>query len=247
MVWREFQVKYMNSLLGSIWSVLHPVAMVFVYTVIFSKIMRARVAGIDDTLAFGLFVCAGLLTWGFFSELLGRCPNLFIDQANLLKKVHFPRLTLPLTLLLSSLINFSIIFAIFLVFLILTGRFPGYVIISFVPLLIIQQTFAIGLGMILGTLNVFFRDVGHFLNIVLQFWFWLTPIVYPISIVPDNAIYLLNLNPMTKIIVAYQDIILHQKWPVWDEFGFHVFLSLITLLLGYIVFKSLSGDIVDEL
>ena len=247
MVWREFQVKYMNSLLGSIWSVLQPVAMVFVYTVIFSKIMRARVAGIDDALAFGLFVCAGLLTWGFFSELLGRCPNLFIDQANLLKKVHFPRLTLPLTLLLSSLINFCIIFGIFLVFLILTGRFPGYVIISFLPLLIIQQTFAIGLGMILGTLNVFFRDVGHFLNIVLQFWFWLTPIVYPISIVPDNALYLLNLNPMTKIIVAYQDIILRQKWPVWDEFGFHVLLALITLLVGYIVFKSLSGDIVDEL
>ncbi|MBT8490485.1 MAG: ABC transporter permease, partial [Deltaproteobacteria bacterium] len=230
-----------------IWSILQPVAMVFVYTVIFSKIMRARVAGIDDTLAFGLFICAGLFTWAFFSELLGRCPNLFIDQANLLKKVNFPRLTLPATLLLSSTINFSIIFGIFLSFLILTGRFPGYVIISFLPLLLIQQAFALGLGMILGTLNVFFRDVGHFLNIVLQFWFWLTPIVYPFAIVPENIRNLLNLNPMTKIIVAYQQIILNGDWPQWEQFIFHVVIALGTLILGYMVFKSLSDDIVDEL
>jgi len=247
MVWREFQGKYLNSLLGSIWSILHPVAMVFVYTVIFSKIMRARVIGIDDTIAFGLFICSGLFTWSFFSELLGRCPNLFIDQANLLKKVNFPRLILPVTLLLSAIINFSIIFAIFLIFLIISGRFPGYAIISFVPLLIIQQAFALGIGMILGALNVFFRDVGHFLNIILQFWFWLTPIVYPFTIVPENTRRLLSLNPMTKIIVAYQQIILHGEWPQWEQYVFHTFIALGTLVIGYFVFKGLSDDIVDEL
>jgi len=247
MVWREFQGRYLNSLLGSLWAVLHPIAMVFVYTAIFSKIMQARIGGSEDPLAYGLFICAGLFTWAFFVELIGRCPNLFIDQANLLKKVNFPRLTLPITLLLSATINFSIIFGIFLTFLIVTGRFPGFVIISFVPLLLIQQAFALGLGMILGSINVFFRDVGHFLNIVLQFWFWLTPVVYPSTIVPENVRNLLNLNPMTKIIIAYQEIILHGDWPQWEQFGLHFFIALGTLVLGYTVFKALSDDILDEI
>jgi lipopolysaccharide transport system permease protein len=247
MVLREFQGRYMNSLLGSVWSILQPVAMVFIYTVIFSKIMRARIAGVDDTLAFGLFICSGLLTWGFFAELLNRCPNLFIDQANLLKKVNFPRTTLPVTLLLSATINFGIVFGIFLIFLIFSGRYPGSAIIAFVPLLAIQQAFAIGMGMVLGAVNVFFRDVGHFLNIVMQFWFWLTPIVYPLSILPEKVRRILEFNPMTKLILAYQEIILYGKWPDWVQFRFHIIGALLSLIVGYLVFKGLSDDIVDEL
>ena len=247
MVWREFRGRYLNSLLGSIWSILNPMAMVFVYTVIFSKLMRARIDGVDDSMAFGLFICAGLLSWGFFSELLSRCPNIFIDQANLLKKVSFPRTTLPVILLFSTTINFAIIFIIFLIFLILTGRFPGWAIISFIPLLLMQQAFALGLGMLLGTLNVFFRDVGHFLSIVLQFWFWLTPIVYPMSILPERIYDMLKLNPMTQLVVAYQNIILLGKWPNWDQFRFHIIITFVILIIGFSVFKKLSVDIVDEL
>jgi len=247
MVWREFQSRYLNSLLGSIWSILNPVAMVFVYTVIFSKIMGARVAGVDDTLAFGLFLCSGLFTWAYFSELLLRCPNLFIDQSNLLKKVNFPRIILPIVILLSATINFFIIFGIFNIFLIVTGRFPGLAILAFIPLLMIQLAFALGMGMILGTLNVFFRDIGHFINIVLQFWFWLTPIVYPMSILPENIRHLLRLNPMTDLIGAYQQIILYGDWPRWEQFRYHVPVALVVMALGYLVFKGLSDDIVDEL
>jgi lipopolysaccharide transport system permease protein len=247
MVWREFQSRYLNSLLGSVWSILNPIAMVFIYSVIFSKIMGARVSGVDDTLAFGLFLCSGLFTWGYFSELLSRCPNLFIDQSNLLKKVNFPRIILPIVILLSATINFIIIFGIFIIFLIVTGRFPGIAILAFIPLLVIQLAFALGLGMILGTLNVFFRDIGHFINIVLQFWFWLTPIVYPPSILPESIRDLLSLNPMTDLIGAYQQIILYGDWPRWEQFRFHIPVALVVMVLGYLIFKGLSDDIVDEL
>ena len=148
MIVREFRVRYLHSLFGSIWSILNPLAMIVVYTIIFSKIMRARLAGVDDTMAFGVFLCAGLLTWGFFSEVLNRCQFIFIEQTNLLKKVRFPRITLPVILLLSSALNFSIIFGIFLIFLILTGRFPGWSILGFFPLLLIQQGFALGFGIL---------------------------------------------------------------------------------------------------
>ncbi len=247
MVWREFWGRYLGSLLGSIWSVLNPMAMIFIYTVIFSKIMRARLPGVDDTMGYGIFLCAGLLTWGFFSELLGRCPNIFIEQANLLKKVNFPRITLPVILLSSSAVNFAIIFTIFISFLLISGRFPGWAILAFLPLLLIQQAFALGLGMVLGTLNVFFRDVGQFLGIVLQFWFWLTPIVYSVTVLPERARSVIELNPMTQLVAAYQQIILHGSWPQWGQFRFHAIGALTVLTIGFLVFRRLSGEVVDEL
>lgn len=247
MVGREFRIRYLNSLFGSIWSILNPLAMIFVYTVIFSKIMQARLAGNNDTMAYGIFLCAGLLPWGFFSELLARSPNIFIEHANLLKKINFPRVTLPVILFLSTAINFVIIFSIFLLFLLIAGRFPGLSIFAFVPLLIIQQAFALGLGMVLGTMNVFFRDVGQFIGIVLQFWFWLTPIVYPATILPQRIRSIIDLNPMTSLVAAYQDLVLEGRWPEWSLFRFQIIGALLTLLIGFVVFRKLSGDIVDEL
>jgi len=247
MVWREFHGRYLGSLLGSIWAILNPLAMILIYTIIFSKVMGAKLGGIDDTMAYSMFICAGLLTWGFFSELLGRCQTIFIDQANMLKKVSFPRITLPIILLFSSSINFAIIFCLFLLFLLITGRFPGWSLLGFLPLLLIQQTFAIGLGILLGTLNVFFRDVGQFVGIVLQFMFWLTPIVYPVTILPEWVRNIIELNPMTQLIVAYQQIILHGQWPNWAQFQFHIIGAMTALFVGFIVFQKLSGDIVDEL
>lgn len=247
MVGREFRVRYLGSLFGSIWSILNPMAMIFIYTVVFSKIMKARLAGVNDTLAYGVFLCAGLITWGFFAELLSRCQNIFIEQANLLKKVRFPRITLPASLFLTTGLNFSIIFSIFLLFLLFTGRFPGISILGFFPLLILQQALALGLGLFLGTLNVFFRDIGHFIGIVLQFWFWLTPVIYPISILPDRIRKIIELNPMTEIVLAYQQIVLQNKWPEWNTFFYHAFAAAIVMAAGSLMFIKLSGDIVDEL
>jgi len=247
MVVREFRVRYLGSLLGSVWSILNPLAMIFIYTIIFSKVMRARLAGVDDTMAFGIFLCSGLITWGFFSELLSRCQNIFIEQANMLKKIRFPRIALPAVLFLSCSLNFLIIFGIFAVFLLLTGRFPGWSFVGFLPLLMIQQGFALGFGVFLGTLNVFFRDIGHFIGIVLQFWFWLTPIVYPITILPERIRDLIELNPMTQIVLNYQQIVLQNAWPSWDKLYYHIVGSLVFMVLGAIVFTRLSGDIIDEL
>jgi len=247
MVWREFKGRNLHSLLGSLWSVLNPLAMIIVYTVIFSKIMSAKLPGINDTMGYSMFLCAGLLPWGFFFELLIRCQSVLIEQANLIKKVNFPRITLPVILLSSTAINFLIIFGIFLAFLVLSGRLFGWAILAFLPLLMIQQAFAIGFGMILGTVNVFFRDVGHLVGIVLQFWFWFTPIIYPVTILPERARNLINLNPMTQFVFAYQQIILHDEWPIWMNFKFHIAGSIAALAFGFFVFRKLSDEVVDEL
>ncbi len=247
MVAREFNSRYLGSLLGSLWAVLNPLAMIFIYTVIFSRIMRAKLPGIEDSMAYGMYICAGLLPWTYYIELLGRFPNIFLDQASLIKKVNFPRITLPVIALLSSTINFVIIFSVFLAFLALTGRFPGWVILGFVPLLIVQQLFVVGLGILLGSVNVFFRDVGQFLNVILQFWFWFTPIVYPMAILPDKVRLLLYLNPLVPLVQAYQNIILYHQWPQWSHFLPHAVGAVLALVGGFMVFSRLSGEMVDEL
>lgn len=247
MVAREFRSRYLGSLLGSIWSVLNPLAMIFIYTVIFSRIMRAKLPGIDDSMAYGMYICAGLLPWTYYIELLSRFPNIFLDQASLIKKVNFPRITLPVIALLSSTINFLVIFSVFMAFLALTGRFPGWVVLAFIPLLIIQQLFVIGLGILLGSVNVFFRDVGQFLGVLLQFWFWFTPIVYPITILPEKARIIINLNPLTPLVQAYQNIIIYHQWPLWSHFIPHLLGALLALGIGFMAFSRLSGEMVDEL
>jgi len=247
MVWREFRGKYQGSLLGSIWSILNPMAMIFIYTVIFSKIMRAKLPGVADTMGYGMFVCSGVITWGFFSDLLGRCPRMFVENATLLKKVNFPRTTLPLIVFFSSALNFVIIFALFLGFLLVTGRLAGPSIVAFLPLLCLQQLFVLGAGVFLGTINVFFRDATHVVTIALQFWFWFTPVVYPLTILPPAVRHLIELNPMTQFVTSYQQIILYDKWPEWSRFGWHAIGALSALLLGFIVFQRLSGEMVDEL
>ena len=247
MVWREFRGDYLGSLLGSIWSILNPLALIVIYTVIFSKIMNARLVGVDDTMGYGLFICSGLLAWGFFTDLLGRFPKIFVAHATLIKKVNFPRTTLPVILFLSCSINFLIIFAIFLLFLAVTGRFPGWAVLGFVPLLLIPQTFVLGAGIFLGIVNVFFRDVGHLLTIVLQFWFWFTPIIYPLTILPERVRDIIIYNPMTNFVISYQNIILKNQWPQWQTFAPHLIGALVTFWAGFYLFHKLSGEMVDEL
>lgn len=179
-VQREFQSRYRNSLLGALWPVFNPLSMIIVYTVIFSHIMRARLPGVDDSMAYSVYLCAGLLAWGLFSEITLRSQTMFLDNANLLKKISFPRICLPVIVLCNAAINFAIIIGLFLGFLLITGRWPGMALLALIPLIALQMMFCAGLGMILGVLNVFFRDVGQLFAICLQFWFWLTPIVYPI-------------------------------------------------------------------
>jgi lipopolysaccharide transport system permease protein len=247
MVAREFRSRYLGSLLGSVWSVLNPMALITIYTVIFSKVMRAKLPGIDDTMAYGIFVCAGLVPWLYFVELLGRFPNIFLEQATLLKKVSFPRITLPVIVLCSATINFVIIFSIFMFFLLILGRFPGWAILGYIPLLLIQQTFVVGFGVLLASVNVFFRDIGQFINVVIQFWFWFTPIVYVVDMLPGEAQKLSPLNPMTAFVQAYQQIILYGTWPNLMDFKLHIVGALLALVGGFFAFHRLADEMVDEL
>lgn len=244
---REFQSKYRNSLLGAAWTVLNPLAMIIVYTVIFSQIMRAKLPGVDSSLGYGIYLCAGIIAWGLFAEIVGRAQNVFLEHANLLKKLSFPRLCLPVTVVASAALNFSIIFALFTAFLVITDNFPGLPFVGLIPVVVLQMLFSIGLGIVLGVLNVFFRDVGQFFGVVLQFWFWLTPIVYPLTILPESAQLLVTYNPMTGLMAAYQTILVHGDWPNWISLWPVTILAILLCIWGMKLFRKHSGEMVDEL
>lgn len=245
-VQREFQSKYRNSLLGVAWTVINPLAMVTVYTVIFSKVMRARLPAVEGSFAYSIYLCAGLLTWGLFTEIVSRAQSVFLDNANLLKKLNFPRLCLPLIVVLSALINFGILLLVFLGFLLLVGQFPGGRLWALLPALAVQTLLSIGLGVTLGVLNVFFRDVGQFSGIALFFWFWCTPIVYPASILPEPVARLMAFNPMAVLVGMYQRLFLGGEVD-WLSLAPVLLLALLFCALGLALFRRHAGDMADEL
>ena len=244
---REFQSKDRNSLLGAAWTVLNPLAMILVYTVIFAQVMHNRLQGVDSPFAYSIYLCAGVLVWGLFAEITGRGQTVFLENANLIKKLQFPRICLPIIVVLNALINFGIIFALFTIFLVVSGNFPGWVFVALLPVLLAMVLFAIGIGMVLGVLNVFFRDVGQFFAILLQFWFWFTPIVYSASILPENVRSLLRFNPMAAVVMACQNILVYGQLPHWRSLLPVTVLGVLFCALGMQLFRKRAGEMVDEL
>ncbi|MHB8494839.1 MAG: ABC transporter permease [Casimicrobiaceae bacterium] len=244
---RDFDTRYRVAVLGGIWAILQPLAQIAVYTLVLSGVMRARLPGHDAGFAYGIYLCAGILSWGLFAEIISRCTNVFVENANLLKKVSFPRICLPAIAVLSSIVNFAIVFAIFLIFLLGTGNWPGWPLVSLLPLLALQILLAAGIGVVMGVANVFYRDIAQGVGIVMQFWFWLTPIVYPLAVVPERFQSLILANPTTPLAEAFQQVILAGAWPNWLRLAPTAILACVAVLAGMHFFRLHAGEMVDEL
>jgi lipopolysaccharide transport system permease protein len=243
---RDFQVRYRGSALGLLWTLLQPIGTVVVLTVVFTRIMQPRLPG-ADAFTYSIYLCAGIFSWGLFAEIVQRELNVFIEHGNYLKKSGFPRSSLPLIVAVTASINFLIAFAAYFVFLLSIGRFPGWVVVSIVPIVLLIIMFAVGLGILLGTANVFFRDLGAAVPILLQFWFWLTPIVYPITAVPDFVKGWLAVNPLAPLIGALQDVFTQGRPPAWGSLVGPLVVAVLACAAGAAAFRSQADNIVDEL
>ena len=243
---RDLKSRYAGSLMGIVWNVIHPLAMIIIYTLIFTRIMRAKLPGMTDVYSYSIYLVAGLLPWNAFAEVLSRSTTVFLDQAWLLKKISFPKKLLGGSIALSSFVNFLIGFSIFILFLLLTGHRLGRAYLALPILLILQFTFAFGLGLILSALNVFLRDISQLVGIGLQLWFWLTPIVYLENMLPDGLRSLFQLNPMYHFVRGYHSVILDSAFPSWSVLGITSMVSLISLTVGSAIFFRLKDEIVDE-
>jgi lipopolysaccharide transport system permease protein len=244
---KDFRQRYMGSLLGALWLVLNPLALILIYTIVFGKIMGHRLPGMEGSSTYGIFLCAGVLPWGLFAETLQRCTSIFVEEGNLIKKMAFPRLALPAVVFVSGAMSFAVTFAVLTVILGVTGHFPGWALLQFLPLLLLQQCLALTLGVVLGILNVFFRDVGHATGILVQYWFWFTPVVYPSSVLPEWARSVLALNPMTGLVNRYQAIVLGTEAPSPGALLPAVLAIGVLLLVARVTYRRFAAEMPDYL
>jgi lipopolysaccharide transport system permease protein len=244
----ELFTKFSRSKLGGLWVIINPLSQVAIYALILSNILAAKLPGIESSYAYAFYLMAGLLAWNLFNEIVTQCLNLFISNANLLKKMSFPKITLPVITVGSSLLNnLLLLVAMLSIFLLLGHRFSTNV-LWLIPLTALVATFALSLGLILGIFNVFLRDIGQVMPIILQIWFWFTPIVYPITIIPTQYHYLLNIfNPLYPIVNAYQQVIVYNRSPDLHSLIFISALSLCLLALSAFIFRRANEEMVDVL
>lgn len=244
---RELRLRYAGSALGALWQVLSPLAMIAIYTIVFSGLMRARLEGVGDPYAYTVYVCSGLLAWTMFQEIITRSQTMFLDHANLLKKARFPRTSIPAIIGASALSSSAIVYAVFLVLLAISGRWPGAAVLAAPLPLLLLALLGLSAGVLLGIVHVFFRDVGHVLAIALQVWFWLTPIVYPARILPASYIRWMGVNPVTPIVEALQDIFVRHTWPQLAPLGYPALVAAGLSVVAALAFRRQAPFIVDEL
>lgn len=254
LVIRDLKVRYKNSVLGVLWSLMNPLLMMFVFTVVFTVMAPVRSA---DLRGFPIFVLCGLLPWQFFaSSVIGSTISI-VGNAPLIKKVYFPREVLPLSMILANLVNFLI------ALLLLFGMLPIFQVrvtlwILYLPVVIlIQIIFTLGMGFFLATINVFYRDTQQIMDVIMLAWFFVTPIFYPLDILPKNYQFLgvtldvwrlaYILNPMASLTASYRDILYRGASPALDfQFRTAVTAGLV-FIIGWFVFHRYSWRFAEEL
>jgi lipopolysaccharide transport system permease protein len=243
----ELRIKFVRSRLGGMWMILNPLAQVLIFAFVLSAVLSAKLPGIDNRYAYAIYLMAGTLGWSLFSEIVTRCLTMFIDNGNILKKLAFPRIALPLIVAGSALVNNVLLLAAVLLIFGTLGHFPGAGLLYLPVLMLVTMALALGCGLILGVLNVFMRDIGQVVPVLLQFVYWFTPIVYMANIIPAEYRGWLVLNPLIPLIVSYQDVLLYSRPPDWSGLASTAVLAGALLAFSLVLFRKASPEMVDQL
>lgn len=243
----EFRSRFARSSLGGVWMVLHPLAQVAIYALVLSAVLAAKLPGIDNQYAYAIYLMAGTLGWSLFAEVFGRSLGVFVDNGNLLKKMAFPKIALPLIVTGSALVNNLLLFGAVLVVFGILGHMPTLMLLWLPVLIAVTLALALGLGLALGIINVFMRDIGQIVPIILQFWFWLTPVVYVSSIIPEKYHHLIMLNPMSGIVMGYQNILVYGKSPDLHTLVYPVIIAAVALSLALFMYFRANEEMADAL
>jgi lipopolysaccharide transport system permease protein len=243
----DFHARFIRSKLGGFWVILQPLSQVLIYAFILSNLLSSRIQGVDGTYGYAIYLMAGLLAWNLFTDILDRCTRVFVANANLMKKVKFPRITLPIIAIGSAIVNNLILFAIINAIFVFLGHRVGLDVFYYLLVMPVVALLAAGVGMVLGVLNVFIRDIEQVVPIVLQVLFWFTPIVYPANIIPEVYTRILSLSPLYTLVEAYHSFIVFDLPLPWLKLAIIALLGLLICLLGLFLFRRASADMVDVL
>jgi ABC-2 type transport system permease protein len=237
---RDLKTKYRGSFFGIFWSLLNPLLLMLVYTLVFSVIVRVNIH------PYAIFLLTGLVPWNAFAMSLTAATNSVLDNAGIVRKIYFPLQILPLAAVLANSINFGISLGLLAVLTLIFHASFGPAMLLLPLLILFQIFFTYGLGSLLAAAQVYFRDVQYFLGILLTAWFFLTPVVYSIDLVPAKLQKFLAINPMAWNITSFQDVWFYGRMPRWPYLAGFAAMSLVTLMVGILVYGRLSQRFAEE-
>ena len=246
LVVRELKARYRGSTLGFFWSFVNPLLLLIVYTIVFSVVLPGF-RGIDVE-PYALFLFCGLLPWTWFSSALLESANSLIAGGNLIKKVLFPAEILPIVAVLSNMFHFFFALPILALFLVFYARPIQWLDLVWFPIVVlVQLTLTLGIGLLLSALTVHFRDLKDLLGNLLTLWFFTTPIIYPMAMVPPGGKFIMDLNPVAHLAISYQELLFydgpfgHWRWLVALAVA-----SVAIFLVGYALFDRLRDSFAEE-
>lgn len=243
LVKRDLRGRYKGSILGFLWNFVNPLCQMIVYTIVFSTVFP------NDIEKYYVFIMVGMMPWNFFSDSLMQGSGTIVHQAEMTKKIYFPREVLPMSTVISRLINLLLTFLIMLVVIIVSGVGVSFSSLIWLPLvLLIEFVMALGFSLLLSAIDVYFRDVEYMTGVVLMAWIWMTPIMYSFdAIFTPWMKWIVGKNPMTPIILAYQNILYYHTAPDMTALMHAAIFALIIFAVGEFVFCKLEGDFAEQL
>ena len=239
----RLQVRYKQSVLGPLWAILQPLALLLIYAVIFGRV--ARVA--SDGIPYSLFAFAALLPWTCFSTAVSTATNSLVSHFNLVTKVYFPREILPMTYVIAAMVDLAA------GGLILAGLMAYHQVsltmqaLWVIPVVGVMFILSLAVSLVLSAIQVRFRDIGMGMPLLLQVWMFATPVVYPLSAVPDRWLSLYMLNPMVGVIENFRRVLVHGTAPEFTSLGIAAAISLVLLMAAFLYFKRVESTVADIL
>ena len=241
LIWRDIKVRYKQTLIGAAWAVVQPLVTMTILAVIFGRFVKVP----SENLPYPIFVFAAILPWNFFAGALTRSTASLVSSAHLVSKVYFPRTIVPVSASLSGVIEFAIAFLILLAMMVWYGFSPTQG-AWFLPLFLLMALLtALAVGMWLSALNVKYRDVGYIVPILIQLWMYASPIIYPVSLVPERWRMFYRLNPMANVIEGFRWALLGKQSPDFLIVTISATIALVILAGGILYFKSVERTFAD--
>lgn len=242
LVKRDLRGRYKGSFLGFLWTFINPLMQLLIYTMVFSIILKS---GIDK---YYLFLFVALIPWNFLSTTLTGGSRAVLSQQGMVTKIYFPREVLPIACTTAAFINMLYCFIVVFIVVFFSGIGFNFLALLCLPIVMaIEYFFVLGLTFLGSSITVYFRDLEHILGILTMAWIHLTPVMYPIEIIPEEILPVFKLNPMTHIISAYRDILYYTKIPDFGSLLYGFVFALVVLIIGYAVFSRLKIRFAEEM
>jgi lipopolysaccharide transport system permease protein len=240
LTWRDVNVRYKQTLLGAAWAILQPLATMVIFTLFFGKLAKMP----SDNIPYPLFAYAGLLPWTFFSNAVTNAGNSLIVNSNLITKVYFPRMVIPGAAVAAGLVDFAVAMVTLVAMMGYYHVMPSVQVFLVIPLIALTVLGALGVGLYLAALNVRYRDIRYALPFIIQLWMFVTPIIYPTSIIPERWRWLLALNPLTGLIDGFRQALFGTA-VAWHELGISVVVTFLLLTYSAFAFRSMERNFAD--